>query len=1337
MTTKEELEALKVAELKVKLKEAKLPLSGTKAVLVARLVEHYEKEEEDKGKEGDEEVEDKATEEDEPSEEDKEEPVEEKKKASPVRDKAPVEPAKAKTVESDIPVRTGSSRAPSSAAEDDANSCMVEAGSSAAAMSTIEASEVSSEKGKDTEKASRDESMAKKREESLDEDAAMQSPGESPRSEKEEEGEKEVIQTKSGKAIPRITWDNAGGGDSSNRNTPAEQGRSPPNRKRSLSGGEDSDHRRKVERARRFGMDEDGDERMVGKGEDGIELKTQAEAGGGETKEAPPMAKAMEKFTEMVEHVMHDAQLITAEDVLADERNADLLDLALEQFTKEEVAQMMLDVDGDIKREFKWRSEIRWPPSMFHGRFRRACRMAGVRGMMDERGGYYSGKGSWGKGGGGRWGEGDRREGPWSGGRSGPPRGRAAYFGHDDRAGIREPSPPLEGMDRMSSPTRLRGRAFSGGKGSGRDEGSGGFRPRQSWGRSGSGGGVWQHDDRAGGRSFDPASEPSSGGFRRSDDRRGFRSRSRSPLPVLQSNLPTELKNIVEDFIRENRLDERAASALLQRTTPDVLIRVLEMGRLTSPNHSRELMIRLRDIGGGGGGFRRSGGGGGSPFSGGRRRQFSPPPASRRRSRSRSDDRAKRPASPPAYRRPHRGRHAAIAGVDLDRLSGFRGRIISSFTMPMDDEGSSSGGQWTGVESEDVDELTREYRRKTQNRVMAIVECLMAIVECLMAIVECLMAIATTDPYLALLYPDKDPSEYPDLPLAGCAMDYLPTLCANYTVERVNAEASDLDVDIARTNDEMESLAVNNYKAFISAAKVLRRVDKDMDKAREDLSGIGEDLGPLQSSLNTLRTSRSKELKAKRAALRQVTGHSGIHELLELPALIDATIRNKLYMEALELLSFADRTLRALTVESVGSSSSSEDEAGRQGGGVPSIVVTLKGQVETQRSHLLSSLTSQLASPQLHLPQAVPVVNHLRRVLPTLLRGGSSEQVEMIIRVAFLTQRSSDPSDLSSTVRLRCQYADQQKDSIEAQANSTTGATLLSSLRAGSDLLRSYVFDTAMQYRSLFSPPKGEVDPLAVWMSTQVSWFVSMVSASVAVPQDPSEELPFDASQLASLYRYCSNASTTLARVSCAFMPLVEPLLDAYLQHFICTVCLDEIAMDDFTSEMDKYHWVPSTALIQGPEDYNLTDVADRSSLIIYLTRHRPLAVFFNDVTVAMNELRQCPALHLAEPVAKSLQGCLDSVAKVLSDASGKVSPVEQEELQRMERNFVEIVIPVVSQMYSKIFGEAARSFVSMLAEVAQELQVGDSDASNGVPPPMANSELMLAEGNGCETTTD
>ncbi|KAF4704022.1 conserved oligomeric Golgi complex component, partial [Perkinsus olseni] len=108
-------------------------------------------------------------------------------------------------------------------------------------------------------------------------------------------------------------------------------------------------------------------------------------------------------------------------------------------------------------------------------------------------------------------------------------------------------------------------------------------------------------------------------------------------------------------------------------------------------------------------------------------------------------------------------------------------------------------------------------------------------------------------------------------------------------------------------------------------------------------------------------------------------------------------------------------------------------------------------------------------------------------------------------RVAFLSQR--------------CQYADQQKETITSQADSATGGALLNTLRAGSDLLRTYVFDTAMQYRSLFDPPKSKVGPLAVWMSAQVSWFVSLVSSFVAVPPDSAEELPFDASQLAALYR--------------------------------------------------------------------------------------------------------------------------------------------------------------------------------------------------------------------------
>lgn len=73
---------------------------------------------------------------------------------------------------------------------------------------------------------------------------------------------------------------------------------------------------------------------------------------------------------------------------------------------------------------------------------------------------------------------------------------------------------------------------------------------------------------------------------------------------------------------------------------------------------------------------------------------------------------------------------------------------------------------------------------------------------------------------------------------------------------------------------------------------------------------------------------------------------------------------------------------------------------------------------------------------------------------------------------------------------------------------------------------------------------------------------------------------------------------------------------------------------------MIRYHWLPSTALIQGPDDYDLSSVgdSDKASLTVYLTRHRPLAVFFNDVTTAMNELRQCPASSVAEPVARYAQ---------------------------------------------------------------------------------------------------
>ncbi|KAF4743234.1 hypothetical protein FOZ63_013184, partial [Perkinsus olseni] len=267
-----------VAELKVKLKvgwvyipDAKLPISGTKAVLVGRLLEHYRALEEEKESDADEKKTSVDSEKKDSADNEMKEAAGEEKETVAADDKkgandddeekdysqmgvaaeeTAATPKKTKTRGNEAtPAASNSgSKAPSSAAGEDASSCAVEAGSSAAAMSAVDASEGTSEGSKEEEEE-RTRSPPKDREggreEPFDhaEDTEMKSVEESPRSRKDEEGEDAaaVIQTKSGKAIPKITWGQSGDGgrDVGSRSPLAgEGGRSPGSRKRSLSGGE-------------------------------------------------------------------------------------------------------------------------------------------------------------------------------------------------------------------------------------------------------------------------------------------------------------------------------------------------------------------------------------------------------------------------------------------------------------------------------------------------------------------------------------------------------------------------------------------------------------------------------------------------------------------------------------------------------------------------------------------------------------------------------------------------------------------------------------------------------------------------------------------------------------------------------------------------------------------------------------------------------------------------------------------------------------------------------------------------------------------------------------------
>merc|ERR1719277_2596468 len=198
--------------------------------------------------------------------------------------------------------------------------------------------------------------------------------------------------------------------------------------------------------------------------------------------------------------------------------------------------------------------------------------------------------------------------------------------------------------------------------------------------------------------------------------------------------------------------------------------------------------------------------------------------------------------------------------------------------------------------------------------------------------------------------------------LLETARSYFPHLTSS-TYERLAREPDTLQLEKDRCEREMEQLAVQNYGAFIGSAKVTQAVRGELGTVQRHLDSVMETIGPMQAAIQEFQEA-SAGLGMRRTALRSVLQqHSGLLELLELPQLLDACIRNHMYDESLELLAYCSNIFRA-------HESRTEEIA---------VLTTLREQVAVQRANLHGSLVAQLKT-DIHLPACVRVIGFLRRM---------------------------------------------------------------------------------------------------------------------------------------------------------------------------------------------------------------------------------------------------------------------------------------------------------------------------------------------------------------------
>lgn len=495
--------------------------------------------------------------------------------------------------------------------------------------------------------------------------------------------------------------------------------------------------------------------------------------------------------------------------------------------------------------------------------------------------------------------------------------------------------------------------------------------------------------------------------------------------------------------------------------------------------------------------------------------------------------------------------------------------------------------------------------------------------------------------------------------LLETARAYFPHLTSS-TYDRLAREPSLLALEKDRCGREMEQLAVTNYAAFIGNAKVTQAVQREFRDIQQRLDDMGDNLLPVQETIQTFQA-KAADLSLRRAALRGVLQqHSTLLELLELPQLLDACIRNQMYDESLELLAFTANLLQAHEL---------------RGEEIP-VMVTLREDIAMQRANLHSTLVGQLKT-DIHLPACVRIIGFVRR-----LQEHSEEELSRL----FIEHRGA--------------FLDGHKMQVESLRSNR--GSVVTALRNAADLLRTHVFDIGTQYKALFPQDDG---PFAVWLNQQILWLTGLLRAHVApstasgkaaggaAARQSSVEARLDASALATVLRQCWHASTTLKRLGGHFFPSVASIFEARMEQHIFELL--DVSLLNFHAELGRYDWVPSTAFAgAGQEGAGEGESNWLHPEALELMRHRPLAVFANDLVQGFNELRQCAIYGLRVTVVTRCQETLLGAVNLLRAAraaSQLAGSAKAKEFDKACQNFARVLAPFAAAHLDALFGAAAR----------------------------------------------
>eukprot|EP00261_Vitis_vinifera_P033930 XP_019075173.1 PREDICTED: conserved oligomeric Golgi complex subunit 8 isoform X2 [Vitis vinifera] len=430
------------------------------------------------------------------------------------------------------------------------------------------------------------------------------------------------------------------------------------------------------------------------------------------------------------------------------------------------------------------------------------------------------------------------------------------------------------------------------------------------------------------------------------------------------------------------------------------------------------------------------------------------------------------------------------------------------------------------------------------------------------------------------------------LPLASVSQQPYVSELLSFTLDRLHKEPELLRVDAERIRRQMQEVAVNNYRAFISAADALLAIREEVSSVDKHLESLINEIPKLTSGCTEFIESAEQILEERKMNQTLLANHSTLLDLLEIPQLMDTCVRNGNYDEALDLEAFVCK-LSTMHPK------------------LP-VIQALAAEVRQTTQSLLHQLLQKLRSNIL-LPDCLRIIGYLRRI-------GVFSEFEM--RLQFLRCREAWLTGILDDLDQKNAY-DYLKGMVNCQ--------------------RMHLFDVVNQYRAIFADDTSGSEEnydgglLFSWAMHQITSHLRTLKAMLPKITEGGS--------LSNILDQCMYCAMGLGWVGLDFRGLLPSLFEeAVLNLFSKNM---NTAIENFQLVLDSHRWVPLPAVgfpSGGVGEETREDVTPPS----YLMEHPPLAVFVNGVSAAMNELRPCAPISLKHVLAQELINGLRAVSNSL-----------------------------------------------------------------------------------------